>query len=135
MELLLQIGDGPADAMRKRLAGIAHVVQKRAVILLRHDPPHQIGQYPADRLAFLPPVALDRHPIEHGKARPVHELGAHPSHDLDAGWQLELGGIEAGHRTDVLARHPRDLVELRGTRIGYGHQPPSPRQQLPLPAE
>ena len=121
--------------MRERFAGIAHVVQTRAVMLLRHDPPHQIGQDPADRLGFLPAVALDRNPIEHGEAWPVHELRAHPRHRLGAGRQLELVGIEVRQWTEVPARDACDLVELRGARMGHGHQPASPRQQLPRPAE
>jgi hypothetical protein len=104
-------------------------------VLLRHDPPHQIGENPADCLGFLPPVALDRHPIEDGEARAVHELRAHPRHRLGAGRQLELVGIEVDEWTEVLTRDPGDLVELRGAGIGHGHLPSSPRQQLPLPAE
>jgi hypothetical protein len=135
MELLLQVGDRPADAIRERLAGIAHVVEPRTVMLLRHDPPYQIGESPADCLGFVAPVAFDRDPIEDGEARAVHELRAHPRHRLGAGRQLELVGIEVGQRTEMLARYQGDLVELRGARIGYGHLPSSPRQQLPLPAE
>ena len=52
VELLLQVGDRAAHAVRYRLARIAHVVQARAVALLRHDLTDKIGEDPADRLPF-----------------------------------------------------------------------------------
>ena len=51
------------------------------------------------------------------------------------GRELELVGIEVRQWTEVPARDACDLVKLLGARMGHGHQPASPRQQLPRPAE
>jgi hypothetical protein len=48
---------------------------------------------------------------------------------------LEANLSEVRQWTEVPARDACDLVKLLGARMGHGHQPASPRQQLPRPAE
>ena len=113
VEMLLEVCHRAPHAVRQRLAGIAHVVEPRAVPLLRHHLAQQLRQQPGDRLVLGHAVALDRHPVEHGKADAVGQLAADRRHDLCATGQREPIGTQAGDRGLVGAHGLRDLVEFR----------------------
>jgi hypothetical protein len=123
VELLLQVGDGATHAVRDRLAGVAYVVQARAITLLRHDLAQQIGEDPADRLALLAPVPFDRDPVEDGETGAVDELCAHLRHHTGACRQVEMVRPERPKRADMPAHGMGDLFELCGACRRGGHEP------------
>jgi hypothetical protein len=135
MELLFQVGHGATHAMSDRLAGVTHVVQARAIALLRHDLAHQVGQNPADRLAFLAAIPFDRDPVEHGKTGTVLKLRTHSRHDSGACRQIEVARSERRQRAAMPARGLGDLLELCGACLGDGHEPVAAPQLRPFPGK
>src|SRR6266436_6491421 len=124
VEGLAQVGDRAAHAVAERLAGVLHVVEPRAVGLLRDDLPEHGGEQPPDGPVLLGLVALDREAIHHREAGIGLELRPHVRHEVGARPQRERRGGQALDRARGLAQRPHHLVQLRHAGLGQRDQPP-----------
>ncbi len=134
MELELEVGDRAAHAVLERLAGVADVVDHRAIPLLRDRLTEERAQQPVHRAVLVLGEALDRDAIDHRQADAVAELLADPRHHLAAGRQREVRGREeqereriAPERADRRRELGRRLVRERHEPVRRGDASPEPR--------
>ena len=117
VELQVDVGlVRPYAAARQRLlAGVVHVVDDRAVELLRHRPLEHRRQDPVERLGLVERQLLDRQALQQREADAVGQDGTHFFHRGAAGGQLEAVGAqrEQRHRLAAQALHGVHQFGLR----------------------
>jgi hypothetical protein len=131
----VDIGDGRPNA-RAGLqpgAGVAYLVEHRAVEFLCDRPCKEAGDEPVQLHRFLAAHLVDRQAVEHGEHDAVIEHAADLRHQRPAGIERKVAGVQQEERQQAAPNPGEHLAQLRKAFRRERHRPVRWSQRIPRP--